>query len=187
MKTSTLSSTLFIAGISALFSLNSCSSNETKNQQESKDTTSQSASNLMQEGPVYDAAKIDASAPVTEITLKATGNTMAEMKYDQTELHVKTGTTVKLKLVNTGKDAAMQHNFVLIEKGSAGKVGPEGLKAGPDNNYIPKMKEILVSTKLTGPGQTSEVIFPAPSKGEYDFICTYPGHFTIMKGKFFVE
>jgi len=186
MKTSTLSTALLISGI-AFYSLSSCTSNENKNQQEGKDTTSQPASNLMQEGPVYDATKIDANAPVTEITLKATGNTMTEMKYDQTELHVKEGSTVKLKLINTGKDAAMQHNFVLIEKGSAGKVGPEGLKSGPDNNYIPKMKEVLVSSKLTGPGQTSEITFPAPSKGEYDFICTYPGHYTIMKGKFFVE
>jgi azurin len=186
MKTTTLSAAFFIAGISACM-LISCKSNETNNQQASQDTSSRPATNLMQEGPAYDATKIDPNAPVMEITLKALGNTMTEMKYDQPELHVKDGSTVKLKLVNTGKDAAMQHNFVLIEKGAAEKVGPEGLKAGPDNNYTPKMKEILVSTKMTGPGKTSEITFPAPPKGEYDFICTYPGHYTIMHGKFFVE
>ncbi len=187
MRTSTLSTSLFIAGISAALSLTSCQSNETKNQEAEKDSTAKPASNLMQEGPVYDATKIDPKAAVMEIVLKVTGNTMTEMKYDQAELHVKEGSTVKLRLMNTGKDASMQHDFVLIEKGSAGKVGPEALKAGPNNNYIPKMKEVLVGTKLIGPGQSTEITFPAPTKGEYDFICTYPGHYTIMKGKLFVE
>ncbi|MEM6771051.1 MAG: plastocyanin/azurin family copper-binding protein, partial [Bacteroidota bacterium] len=27
----------------------------------------------------------------------------------------------------------------------------------------------------------------APAAGEYDFICTFPGHYGVMKGKFIVE
>jgi len=169
------------------FIFNSCQSNQSTDQKQAKDTASQSSSNLMQEGPAYDATKIDPKAPVTEILLKTSGNTMAEMKYDQTELHVKAGSTVKLKLTNSAKDSSMQHNFTLIESGSAAKVGPEGVKAGPENNYTPKMREVLVSTKLVGPGQSTEISFPAPAKGEYNFICTYPGHYATMKGKFFVE
>jgi len=184
MKTTIYSIALFFAVASIAFT--SCKSNESGNQQNATDTTTQS-SNLMKEGPAYDATKINPSAPVMDVTLKALGNNMSEMKFDQTELHVKDGSTVKLTLINTATDAAMQHNFVLIEKGSADKVGPEGLKAGADNNYIPKMKEVLVSTKLTKPGESTTITFPAPSKGEYDFICLYPGHYTIMKGKLFVE
>jgi azurin len=187
MKTTILSAGLFVLATSVSVTFTSCSSNETAKQDAAKENTAQPAADLMKEAPAYDATKINATAPVIEITLKTLGNSMAEMKYDQTELHVKEGSTVKLKLVNTAKDASMQHNFVLIEKGSASKVGPEGMKAGPDNNYVPKMKELLVNTKLLLPGQSTEITFPAPPKGEYDFICTYPGHFTTMKGKFFVE
>ena len=141
----------------------------------------------MQEGPAYDATKIDPNAAVTQITLKTLGNTMSEMKYDQTVLHVKAGTTVKLNLVNTAKDSSMQHNFLLIESGSADQVATDGLKAGPENNYTPKTKNVLVATKLVGPGMKTEITFPAPAKGTYDFICTYPGHYKMMNGKFIVE
>ncbi len=186
MKTNIFSTIIFATGILAAMTFVSCKSNETSNQQAAQDT-SQASSNLMQEGPAYDPGKIDPGAPVNSITLKTLGNTMAEMKYDQTELHVKAGSTVKIELVNTAKDSSMQHNFVLIEKGSADKVGPEGVKAGPANNYVPKMREVLVSTKLTLPGQIADITFPAPPKGEYDFICTYPGHYASMKGKLFVD
>jgi len=172
---------------SGIIALASCQSNNTENKEQPKDTSPQPTSDLMKEGPAYDATKINPSAPVSEIKLKTLGNTMAEMKYDQVELHVKAGSTVKLKLENSAKDAAMQHNFALIEKGSAPKVGPEALKAGPSANYIPKMREVLVSTSIVGPGQSTEITFPAPEKGEYDFICTYPGHYTMMKGKLFVD
>jgi azurin len=170
----------------AAFIFNSCNSNQNKTEQTNKDTASEQ-SNLMQEGPAYDATKINASAPVSEITLKTTGNSMAEMKYDQTELHVKEGSTVKLKLFNEAKDSSMQHNFVLIDLGSADKVAAEGMKAGLDNNYVPKMKDVLVGTSLVGPGKKTEITFPAPPKGTYDFICTYPGHYKTMNGKLIVE
>ncbi len=165
----------------------SCSSNQQSNEQAKKETITGQSSNLMQEGPAYDANKIDPSAPVTQITLKTIGNSMAEMKYDQTELHVKAGSTVKLQLINEAKDVTMQHNFILIEKGSADKVAAEGMKAGQDNNYTPKLKDVLVGTPLAGPGKKVEIVFPAPPKGTYDFICTYPGHYKTMNGKFIVE
>jgi len=178
---------LFVVTFGTTLILSSCSSNQQSNEQANKDTASSQSSNLMEEGPAYDANKIDPSAPVTEITLKTTGNSMAEMKYDQSELHVKEGSTVKLKLLNEAKDPSMQHNFILIEPGSADKVATEGMKAGLDNSYVPKMKDVLVATSLVGPGKKTEIIFPAPPKGTYDFICTYPGHYKTMNGKFIVE
>jgi azurin len=178
---------LTAAALFAVFAFSSCSSNRQNNEQANKDTTANQSSDLMKEGPAYDAGKIDPSAPVTEITLKTIGNSMAEMKYDQTELHVKAGSTVKLKLINEAKDETMQHNFILIEAGSADKVATEGIKAGQEKNYTPVLKDVLVGTSLVGPGKKTEIIFPAPAKGTYDFICTYPGHYKTMNGKFIVE
>jgi azurin len=185
--------------ISFLFIIGACSNsnkptdNQTSSQPNTTDTTSMSASNsgggssLMQEGPTYDPTKINPNAPVVNIKLNAVGNNMDEMKYDQTEIRVKAGTTVKLQLVNKAKDASMIHNFVLIEEGTAEKVAMAGLKAGADNHYVQKMKEVLTYTNLAHPGETVEITFPAPEKGTYDFICTYPGHFQKMHGKFIVE
>jgi azurin len=176
---------IFAAAIS--LSLFSCSSNQQTKEQSKEDTAASASSNLMNEGPAYDVNKIDPAAPVTEITLKTLGNSMSEMKYDQKEIHVKEGSTVKLKLINEAKDSSMQHNFVLIEPGTADKVATEGMKSGPDHNYIPGIKDVFAGTSLVGPGGRTEITFPAPPKGTYDFICTYPGHYKTMNGKFIVE
>ena len=43
-------------------------------------------------------------------------------------------------------------------------------------------KKILAHTKLLGPGEEDSVIFTAPSPGKYEYLCTFPGHFGIMRG-----
>jgi azurin len=145
-------------------------------------------SNLLKdETPAYDPKAIDANAPVVELTLKTRGNTMAEMSYDQSELKVKAGSTVKLTLINGSKDSSMQHNFVLIDKDAMQQVADAGLKAGIANQFVPNLDEVLVATKMTMPGEKTTITFPAPPPGEYKFICTYPGHYTKMNGQFLVE
>jgi azurin len=163
----------------------SCSNNENKSATE--EPAAPSTSDLMKEEPAYDATKIDANAPVVNITLKAEGNTMTDMKYDQTELHAAAGSTVKIHFINEGTDAAMIHNFVLIEDGTADTVAHSAISAGPDKNYVPAMRQVLVSSKLLQPKESTDLEFPAPPTGTYEFICTYPGHYQKMRGKFIVD
>lgn len=172
----------YFAGLFVFFVAVSCGGDAEKSRKQ--DTAS--PSDLMADAPAYDVSKIDPSAPVIEIQLKALGNTMAEIHYDDTMLEVKAGSTVKLVLRNSSQDETMLHNFTLIEEGTADKVAMEGVKAGPDNNYIPAMREVLVATKMLKPNETTEIVFPAPTQGTYDFICTYPGHAGKMRGKFVV-
>jgi azurin len=56
---------------------------------------------------------------------------------------------------------------------------PEGFKLG----FVPKSEKILHATKLLDP-KTSEILrFTAPEKpGDYPFVCTFPGHWVVMKG-----
>jgi len=171
--------------LAVMFALSSCGGNkETKPEEPATSASEPSGSDLMTEGPAYDPSKINPDAPVMEIILKAEGNTMADMRYDQQELRVKDGSTIHLTLINEGTDLSMVHNFVLIDEGTADKVGPEGLKAGLEMSYVPKMRQVYVATGLAQPKQKSEISFPAPPKGTYDFICTYPGHYQKMSGKF---
>ena len=167
-----------------MLALISCSNKETKPEEQAP---ASSGSEMMTEEPDYDPAKINPDAPVSEFTLKAMGNTMADMTYDHKEIRVKEGSTVHLTLMNEGTDPSMVHNFVLIEEGTADKVGPEALKAGSDLSYVPKMRQVLVATSMVQPMQKTDITFPAPAKGTYDYICTYPGHYQKMNGKFIVE
>jgi azurin len=154
---------------------------------DSKQTTDDITGMPADESLSDDLTLIDPDAPITEVTLRAQGNTMDDMRYDLSEITVSAGTTVKLILINESTDSSMQHNFVLIRRGFSQEIADEGLKAGPEKNYVSNHPEVLVFTKMLKPGEQTELLFKAPSKAEYQYICTYPGHFSKMNGRFFVE
>src|SRR4051812_28274835 len=81
--------------LSVLF-IFSCGGNNQNEQQQQTPAPAPGGSDLMKEAPAYDATKIDPNAPVVEITIRARGNSMEDMSYDQSELTMKQGTTVKL-------------------------------------------------------------------------------------------
>ncbi|MBI2711391.1 MAG: azurin [Bdellovibrio sp.] len=105
------------------------------------------------------------------------------MAFDKTLLEVKAGATVKLHLKNKATSAAMQHDFILVQPGKDNEVAMAGLAAGPSKDYIPESSAILAKTKLLKPGEEDTITFTAPSTpGDYPYICTFPGHYPMMKG-----
>lgn len=122
--------------------------------------------------------------PVVTIML----NSDDQMKFDKQEIRVKAGQTVRLTLNHTGKlpKNAMGHNFVLIAGGTDMASFAQIAIQASDNEYIPE-KDVLAHTKLIGGGESTTIEFEAPEKGNYDFICSFPGHYYLMKGKFIVE
>ena len=59
--------------------------------------------------------------------------------------------------------------------------------ANKPSDYIPTgSKAILVHTKLLGPGESDTITFTVPA-GEYEFICSFPGHYGMMRGKVIAE
>ena len=53
------------------------------------------------------------------------------------------------------------------------------------NLYIPEHKAILGNafSKMLEPGQQQRLQLTAPSApGDYEYVCTFPGHWTIMWG-----
>lgn len=113
-----------------------------------------------------------------------------QMRFDLSEIKVQAGETVSLTLKHTGKlpKERMGHNWVLLAAGTNVQTfAVEAMKAR-DNEYIPKdSKQILAYTSLIGGGEEVTIEFTAPEAGEYDFICTFPGHYALMKGKLIVE
>lgn len=126
--------------------------------------------------------------PVEELVLHAIGNTLEEMHFDQDTLEANASALVKLKLTNEAQEMPMVHNIVITAPGKYKLVALAGEKAGASGNYIPQSQTVLAATPIALPGQTVELEFTAPAApGVYDFVCTYPGHWQRMNGKFIVK
>ena len=117
----------------------------------------------------------------------AVGNTMSEMKYDVESITVKEGSWVRINLENKGIDNSMMHNIVFINYGTRKKVASEAIKIWPSQNFVENKKNIIAYSGVSKPGETITLEFKAPKKGNYEFLCTYPGHAEIMRGYFFVK
>ncbi len=109
--------------------------------------------------------------------------TLPGLRYDKSTLVVRAGSRVKLAFFNTDD---MPHNVVITLPGKADAVGMAAMKLGirgADAAYVPDMPEVLWHTKLVGPGDKDVIYFRAPDKpGNYQFVCTFPGHYKTMRG-----
>ncbi|TVZ25850.1 azurin [Gillisia sp. Hel_I_86] len=124
---------------------------------------------------------------VANVTI--TGND--QMKFNKVEIRVKAGQKVKLTLQHVGKmeKNIMGHNWALLAKDADMAAIGQAAAEAADTDYIPASlkDQIIVHTKMLGGGESDTIEFEAPEPGTYTFICTFPGHYALMQGKFIVE
>ncbi len=112
------------------------------------------------------------------------------MLFDKTEITAKPGQAVKIILLNP--DATM-HNLVVGAPGSLEKIGTAANEMAKDpgsvaKHFIPDLPEVLHSTPQLLPGESHTLRFEAPDEpGTYPYLCTFPGHWTIMHGELTVQ
>lgn len=144
------------------------------------------------------SSRKDASAPVAATEPAADGKRVVDltaddtMKFNLTEIRAKAGEALRITLKNIGRmpKQAMSHNWVLVKPMTDAELNAFGMAASskaPD--YLPADRsQVLAATKLLGGGESDSIEITAPATpGEYPFICTFPGHFAIMKGKLIVN
>ena len=114
-----------------------------------------------------------------------------QMKFNKTEIRVKAGQKVTLTLKHVGKmeKNVMGHNWALLAKDAVVATVGNAAAMEADNDYIPAdmSDQIIVHTKMLGGGESDTIEFDAPEPGTYTFMCTFPGHYALMKGTFIVE
>ncbi|MEN8694619.1 MAG: PVC-type heme-binding CxxCH protein [Akkermansiaceae bacterium] len=111
-------------------------------------------------------------------------NTVVEkIKFDVSEVTVKSGKQVKLIFHNPD---FMPHNLLLVKPGTADSVAAAAIALGADGfkkQFVPDDENILVASKLLEKDQKEELEFTAPTvPGDYQFVCTFPGHAVLMRG-----
>ncbi|WP_367915925.1 plastocyanin/azurin family copper-binding protein [Leadbetterella sp. DM7] len=184
--------TIALAAVTSMLIFTACSKSS-----DSSDTTT--TANATEESADDAAASEDATATEETDNVASADNTVLEitlkggddMKYDQTTLKATAGQTIKLTLVHSGKlpKASMGHNFVLLKNGVNETDFATKALAAKDTDYIPASAagDIIAHTDLVGGGESSTIEFTAPARGAYTYICTFPGHSAMMKGKLLVQ
>lgn len=171
---SSITKLLILGGLS-VFLLLSCGGNT---QEESSSNTASKPSSMISE----EVAEGESISIVV--------NANDQMKYDVKEIKVRAGQEVTLTLNHTGTISVkmMGHNWVLLNKGVNLSEFAQKAAAANDNEYIPKdvTTEVIAHTKMLGGGETDTITFTAPEVGEYEFLCSFPGHYGLMRGKFIV-
>jgi azurin len=112
------------------------------------------------------------------------------MKFNLRKITVKAGQKIKLTLTHTGKldKRIMGHNVVFLNKGIKLSTFASKAAASKENDYIPVgSSAVLAHTKMLSGGETTTIEFTAPAAGTYDYICSFPAHYAMMKGKLIVE
>ena len=113
-------------------------------------------------------------------TIEVTG--MDNLKYDITLIEASPGETIRLvfKVDSNVPPQAMSHNIAILPQDMDKDGFVMASMGAGDNEYIaPDYEEQLIAyTEMIGGGETSTIEFTVPeTAGDYDFICTFPGHY----------
>jgi azurin len=107
-----------------------------------------------------------------------------QMRYDTPRLVIEAGKPFEIRFEN---DDFMPHNLVVVKPNTRELVGAAAATMKPDEfdnegrAFIPKSPNILGATKLLQAGEQQSLKLTAPdAEGEYEYFCTYPGHYQVM-------
>ncbi len=113
-----------------------------------------------------------------------------QMRYDSPRIVVEAGKAFEIILEN---DDFMPHNLAVVKPGTREAVGKAAEAMTPDKldssgrAYMPASLDIIAATKLIEAGQRTTFRLTAPTTtGDYDYVCTFPGHATMMWGRLVV-
>jgi len=94
--------------------------------------------------------------------------------------------TITLRHTGQMPVAAMGHNVVIAKAADRQAIATAGQGAGVDADFVPAGDErVIAHSALVGGGGTTSVTFPVSAiqgDGPYEFFCSFPGHWAMMRG-----
>jgi azurin/glucose/arabinose dehydrogenase/lysophospholipase L1-like esterase len=153
--------------------------------------TVQAGSELASLLPEADATRIRKELRALGVSVFVVKTVREQMRYDNAQIVVEAGKPFEIIFENVD---GMPHNLVVVPPGQRQAVAESVQTQKPDQldkqgrAYVPKdEKKFLAATKLIEPGQKETLKLTAPAQeGEYEYVCTFPGHWQIMWGKLIV-
>ncbi len=115
-----------------------------------------------------------------------------QMRYDTPRIVVQAGRPFEIIFENPD---VMPHNLVVVKPDTRAKVSTAALELAPEftdrqgRAWVPESTDVVAATKLIEPGKSETLKIPANAtrtEGVYEFVCTFPGHWTVMFGQLVV-
>lgn len=124
------------------------------------------------------AATKPAKTPKIEIAIVP-----GALRYGTTRFDATASSDIELTLKNT---CIMPHNLVLGRPSKADALVQQAMALadrGMALSFVPETPDVVAAIKIVNPGQSSTLKLKVPAEpGEYPYLCTYPGHGTVMRG-----
>ncbi len=142
--------------------------------------------------PATDAARVRKELRGLGVNVYVIKTVREQMRYDTPRLVVEAGKPFEVIFENVD---LMPHNIVFVQPGTRQQIAEAVQTMKPDQldkegrAYLPQKgdKRILNASHLIEPGKKETVKLTAPKQeGEYEYVCTFPGHWMIMFGKLVV-
>ena len=108
-----------------------------------------------------------------------------QLAFSPSEFRIRAGSKVRVSFHNPDLQI---HNLVIVSPGSGQQIGllADRMAQDPDamqKGFVPDSDKVIWSTPLVNAGENFEQELIAPAEpGNYPFICTFPGHWRVMKG-----
>lgn len=148
--------------------------------------TVQLASDLAGQLPPDEATTLRRELRSMRVPVYVVHTVREQMRYDTSRLVVEAGKPFEIILENND---FMPHNLMIVAPGQRDRIGNAAALMSPTaldrrgRAYIPKVEGIIEATKLLNAGQTETLKVPGINQeGEYEFVCTFPGHHQVMWG-----
>ncbi len=144
---------------------------------------------------------ISDSVRAKSTTITTTINDQMQFIFDaanQKKLgEIKQGDSIIFRIQSNAATGGTQHNALVINKADTEAIGTfcdakaASLEA-KQNSYVPRYNrglaaKILAHSTLIPPMETKEFVYVAKAKGEKTLICTFPGHWRLMRTDFTVR
>ena len=105
------------------------------------------------------------------------------LRYEIARFDVHVGERVAMRLTNNG---LMPHNLLVVRPdrtdavvAAAMALGAEGMAKG----FVPESDDVLANAPILQPDEGAWIRFTAPDRPQVlGYVCTFPGHGTVMRG-----
>ena len=121
------------------------------------------------------------TSDTADLTTIEIATLVEKMRYNVKSIDVKAGKKIKINFSNPD---FLPHNLLITKPKTADKVAAAAVAMGAEGfakGFRPDTPDILAGTKMLDNGQKETIEVTLPGPGDYEIVCSFPGHHILMR------